>query len=60
MLFKEGRDVEKNKDPKFLSINKIAALMITGLYLYNGFQIFLFLRSTVASTVANQKENATE
>ena len=44
----------------FLSINKIAALIITGLYLYNGFQIFLFLRSTGASTVANQKENATE
>ena len=52
--------MEKNKDPKFLSINKIAALIITGLYLYNGFQIFLFLRSTGASTVANQKENATE
>ena len=31
LLFKEGRDVEKNKDSKFLSINKIAALMITGL-----------------------------
>ena len=60
LLFKEDRDVEKNKDPKFLSINKIAALIITGLYLYNGFQIFLFLRSTGTSTVANQKENATD